>query len=98
MPPSQLQIATSALRRLVKEEASYHQEMKGQEERIAKMGSGGEEAEGEEGNREFSLRQEVSSLVFLYICLGDMGEGGFGAANFDFGPRWRVLLTYSVFV
>jgi len=62
MPPSQLQIATSALRRLVKEEASYHQEMKGQEQRIAKMESGGDEAEGEEGNREFSLRQERKAL------------------------------------
>jgi tubulin-specific chaperone A len=60
MGPSQLQIAISALRRLVKEEMSYHEEMRGQEKRIVEMEKGGEEAEGEEGNREFSLRQEVS--------------------------------------
>jgi len=62
MPPSQLQIATGALVRLVKEEKSYHKEMLSQEKRITEMEKGGEEAEGEEGNRDFSLRQERKAL------------------------------------
>ena len=65
MPPSQLSIATSSLNRLVKEEKSYHTEMKSQERRIKALEeattNGDKEEEGEEGNREFSLRQEVSA-------------------------------------
>ena len=54
-PPSQLAIATSSLNRLVKEEASYHKELQGQEASIAKLEQGG----GDE-NAEYQLRQEVS--------------------------------------
>ena len=53
-PPSQLAIATSALNRLVKEEASYHKELEKQEASIAKLEQGG----GDE-NAEFTLKQEV---------------------------------------
>jgi len=53
-PPSQLAIATSALNRLVKEEASYHKELEKQEASIAKLEQGG----GDE-NAEYTLRQEV---------------------------------------
>ena len=64
MPPSQLSIATSSLIRLVKEEKSYHTEMKAQERRIKLLeeasARGDAEAEDEEGNRDFGLRQEVS--------------------------------------
>ena len=35
-PPSKLNVATSALSRLIKEEASYHKEMELQESRIKK--------------------------------------------------------------
>lgn len=58
-PPSALAIATSALQRLVKEEASYHKEQKQQEASIQKL----EAAEGpdEDGNRAFQLQQEVCS-------------------------------------
>lgn len=64
MAPSQLQISTSALSRLLKEEASYHKELETQQKRIAKLeGEQKEnkpEPEGEEGNREYTLKQEVS--------------------------------------
>lgn len=53
-PPSQLAIATSAVTRLVKEEASYHKELEQQEKRIAKL-----EQDGGDENIEFQLKQEV---------------------------------------
>ena len=63
MAPSQLQIATSALQRLVKEEASYHKELAQQQSRIAKLeakqGQPAEDADGDDGNAEFELKQEV---------------------------------------
>ena len=66
MPPSQLSIATSSLLRLVKEEKSYHAELQSQQKRIAELESatsnGNAEPEGEEGNRDFQLRQEVGTV------------------------------------
>ncbi|KAF7190585.1 Tubulin-specific chaperone A [Pseudocercospora fuligena] len=56
--PSQLAIATSALNRLVKEEASYHQEQKSQEARIAKL----EADQSNDENAEYTLRQERKAL------------------------------------
>ena len=60
-PPNPLSIATSSLTRLIREEASYHKEQQQQEAAIAKLESQSEdkENEGEEGNREFSLNQQV---------------------------------------
>jgi hypothetical protein len=60
-PPTPLSIATSSLKRLIKEEASYHKEQTQQEAAIAKLESQSEdkENEGEEGNREFTLGQQV---------------------------------------
>ena len=68
--PTPLAIATSSLQRLVKEEASYHSELQMQQKRIDRLesaqttarGEGGEEedeSEGERGNQEFLLKQEV---------------------------------------
>ena len=52
-PPSKLAIATSAVQRLVKEEASYHKELEQQKARIQKMeGNSGDDAE-------YQLKQEV---------------------------------------
>jgi tubulin-specific chaperone A len=60
-PPSQLQIALSALQRLVKEEASYYKEMNQQKSRIAKLeATNGDSADGD-GNEEYQLKQEVCS-------------------------------------
>jgi hypothetical protein len=53
-PPSKLAIATGVVQRLVKEEASYHKEMEQQEARIKKA-----EANPDEENAEYTLRQEV---------------------------------------
>jgi len=54
-PPSQLAIATSALKRLVKEEASYHKEFEHQQASISKLEQGGSSDE----NADYQLRQEV---------------------------------------
>jgi hypothetical protein len=53
--PSQLAIQSSALQRLVKEEASYHKELEQQEVRIAKLEQGDDDE-----NAEYTLRQEAS--------------------------------------
>lgn len=56
MPPrSQLEISTSSVLRLVKEEASYHREAVEQAERIKKL----ENDKSEDENREYLLQQEV---------------------------------------
>ncbi|KAF3392649.1 hypothetical protein F1880_008581 [Penicillium rolfsii] len=59
MPPrSQLEIKTSSVLRLVKEEASYHSEAVEQAERIKKL----ENDKGEDENREYLLQQERRAL------------------------------------
>ena len=61
--PSPLAIATSSLQRLVKEEASYHMEMRLQRESIEKLESRhGPEEDELRGNRDFQLKQEVSEI------------------------------------
>jgi tubulin-specific chaperone A len=55
--PSKLAIHTAALLRLVKEEASYHKEQEGQEERIKRL-----DDDTEDENREFLIKQEVPGL------------------------------------
>jgi tubulin-specific chaperone A len=57
-PASPLAIATSSVRRLVKEEASYHRELEQQTKRLQKLESENPEDD-KEGNREFLLKQEV---------------------------------------
>ena len=57
-PPSKLQVATSVLTRLVKEEASYHKELEQQEERIKKI-----EGDPKDSNTEYQLKQEVRYSV-----------------------------------
>ncbi|OJJ85002.1 putative tubulin-specific chaperone Rbl2 [Aspergillus glaucus CBS 516.65] len=57
-PRSQLEIFTSSVQRLVKEEASYHSEIKQQTERIKKLEA---QDEGDE-NREYLLNQERRAL------------------------------------
>jgi len=62
--PSPLAIATSALQRLVKEEASYHKELRQQQARIVKLEAQLQhgDQEGEEGNAEFMLGQEKRAV------------------------------------
>lgn len=59
MPRSQLEITTSSVLRLVKEEASYHSEIEQQEQRLAKL----EKGEGDDENREYLLKQEVCTYT-----------------------------------
>ncbi|KAH8771533.1 tubulin binding cofactor A [Hyaloscypha finlandica] len=54
-PPSPLAIATGSVQRLVKEETSYHKELKNQEARLEKLVNSTEENE----NKEYQLKQEV---------------------------------------
>ena len=62
-PPSQLTIYTSAVNRLVKEEASYYKELEQQQARVAKLKQGGDEDE----NAEFQLKQEVHIVNTRHI-------------------------------
>lgn len=62
-PRSQLEIFTSSVQRLVKEEASYHSEVKQQTERVQKL----ESQEGGDENREYMLNQEVCLFSWLSI-------------------------------
>ncbi|OQE20485.1 hypothetical protein PENSTE_c013G09547 [Penicillium steckii] len=58
-PRSQLEITTSSVIRLVKEEASYHNELVEQEKRIQKLeGAQG----GDDENQEYLLKQEHLAL------------------------------------
>ncbi|EEQ83392.1 tubulin-specific chaperone Rbl2 [Blastomyces dermatitidis ER-3] len=72
-PLSPLSIATSAVRRLVKEEASYHRELKQQEERIKRL-EAEQPGEDEDGNREFMLRQERQALEETKKVLPNMKQ------------------------
>lgn len=62
-PPSQLAIATSSVRRLLKEEASYKKELEDQEKKVKvleeKIKNGDAD---EDGNGEFMLKQHVSII------------------------------------
>ena len=66
-PPNPLSIATSSLARLIREEASYHKEQEQQEAAITTLETQSEdkENEGEEGNREFTLTQQVRFQIFI---------------------------------
>ncbi|KAJ6109906.1 hypothetical protein N7486_002141 [Penicillium sp. IBT 16267x] len=55
-PRSQLEIVTSSVTRLVKEEASYHRELEQQIERIKKLESS---PDSDDENKEFLAKQEV---------------------------------------
>lgn len=69
-PPNPLSIATSSLARLIREEASYHKEQEQQEAAITKLETQSEdkENEGEEGNREFTLTQQVCLNIFPWLA------------------------------
>ncbi len=62
-PPSQLAIATSSVKRLVKEEASYHKELANQEARLQKL----LESNDEDENAEYIVKQEASlAACFIF--------------------------------
>lgn len=65
-PRSQLEIITSSVLRLVKEEASYHSELQQQTERVKKLET---EKNGDDENREYLLKQEVcpSDPLFFFL-------------------------------
>lgn len=59
--PSPLSIATSSVGRLVKEEASYHQELEQQMQRVRKLEAESQNGNDDEDNREFLLKQQVGA-------------------------------------
>lgn len=61
-PSTPLSIATGAVQRLVKEEASYQREKKDQEQRLEKLSKETSDDE----NREYMLNQEVRSPLTVY--------------------------------
>lgn len=61
--PSQLAISTSSVQRLLKEESTYRAELTSQESRLRKLE---QETSDEDGNREWSVRQEVCSIRLLF--------------------------------
>ena len=64
MPPSsKLRVQTSALQRLIKEEASYHKELEQQESRITKL-----QSNPSDDNAEYTLNQEVSDLSLQHVA------------------------------
>lgn len=63
-PPSPLAIATSVLKRLVKEEASYHKELEQQQTRVAKV-----EQDSSDENAEYVLKQEVCIPAAVRVVL-----------------------------
>jgi Tubulin binding cofactor A len=60
--PSKLAIQTAALLRLVKEEASYHKELEGQEQRIKNLE---DDSSDENENRDYLIKQEVGGMLAL---------------------------------
>jgi tubulin-specific chaperone A len=60
-PPSALAISTSSVRRLLKEEASYHKELADQEANIRQLEEKIRNGQAsEDGNDEYVLKQQVS--------------------------------------
>jgi tubulin-specific chaperone A len=74
-PPSPLVIATGAVNRLLKEEASYHKELEEQEAQLKaqeeKVKSGQED---EEGNAMFILKQHVSWAAYAMLLFDKGGR------------------------
>ena len=75
-PPSPLSITTSSINRLLKEESSYRTELAAQQKRIQQLEKEDGAEDAEEGNRDFSLRQEVSVFNFLFVVTGGYGCWG----------------------
>jgi tubulin-specific chaperone A len=70
-PPSHLAIATSSVKRLLKEEASYYKELAQQEAQIKALKEKIESGQGsEDDNGDFMLKQLVSApLISLSLLL-----------------------------
>lgn len=71
MAPSQVQISTSVLQRLIKEETSYHKELEQQKARISKIENG----EGDDpDNYEYQMKQERKALEETKAVIPGMRE------------------------
>lgn len=84
-PRSQLEIFTSSVQRLTKEEASYHGEIKQQTERVRKL----EAQEDGDENREYTLNQEVRESLGVPTLYCGPGEQAYANAAEPVAPRTR---------
>ncbi|KAL8860431.1 MAG: hypothetical protein Q9178_003090 [Gyalolechia marmorata] len=65
--PSPLAISVASIRRLLKEETTYRTELKTQESRLQKLEAEG--GEGDDGNREWNVRQEKLNYNPIHVYL-----------------------------
>ncbi|KJZ78762.1 hypothetical protein HIM_02153 [Hirsutella minnesotensis 3608] len=74
-PPSPLVIATGSVQRLLKEEASYHKELSGQEARVRALEEKIKSGQGnDDGNAEFTLKQEKTAVEETKAVFGPLRE------------------------
>lgn len=84
-PRSQLEIFTSSVQRLTKEEASYHSEIKQQTERVQKL----EAQEDDDENREYTLNQEVCESLGVLGWYFGHDERAYADTAKSVAPRTR---------
>ncbi|KAI9171410.1 hypothetical protein HJFPF1_00893 [Paramyrothecium foliicola] len=74
-PPSQLAIATSSVRRLMREENSYRKELVDQEKKVKLLEEKIKNGESDEdGNGEFMLRQHKTAVEETKAVFGPLGK------------------------
>ncbi|KAG6015415.1 hypothetical protein E4U54_003531 [Claviceps lovelessii] len=74
-PPSQLAIATGSVSRLLKEQASYHNELADQEAQIAKQEESIKAGGGDEdGNAAFMLKQSKTAVEQTRAVFGPLKQ------------------------
>lgn len=88
-PPSPLAIATASVRRLLKEEASYHKELADQQAKIKQLEDRARNAPaGGDENDEYMLKQEVRPPNEQTLQLS-LWEGGL----VNLGGTWLTLVA-----
>ncbi|KAG6041044.1 hypothetical protein E4U41_006135 [Claviceps citrina] len=74
-PPTQLAIATGSVSRLLKEQASYHDELAEQEAQVAKQEESIKAGAGDDdGNAEFMLKQSKTAAEQTRAVFGPLKE------------------------
>ncbi|KAL8651622.1 MAG: hypothetical protein Q9226_004623 [Calogaya cf. arnoldii] len=77
--PSPLAISVSSIRRLLKEETTYRTELVNQESRLQRLESEG--GEDDDGNREWSVRQEKQAIQETKAIFEPLREKLLGAVG-----------------
>ncbi|KAI4118533.1 MAG: hypothetical protein LQ338_007388 [Usnochroma carphineum] len=82
--PSPLAISTASVQRLLKEESTYRAELASQESRLKKLeyrGDDVEEDDDEEGNRDWSVRQQKRAIEETKAVFAPLREKVLAAAG-----------------